>query len=43
MEQPQGEGNMISGERLPDPLKDDSFLYFVDNQEFVKAVREMQK
>ena len=35
--------NMISGEPLPDPLKDDSFRYFVDNQDFVKTVREMQK
>jgi hypothetical protein len=34
---------MISGETLPDPLKDDSFRHFVDKEEFVKAVREMQK
>jgi tetratricopeptide (TPR) repeat protein len=35
--------NMIEGETLPDPLKDDSFRYFVDKGEFVKALREMQK
>jgi tetratricopeptide (TPR) repeat protein len=35
--------NMIAGEMLPDPLKDDSFRNFVDKEEFVKAVREMQK
>jgi tetratricopeptide (TPR) repeat protein len=35
--------NVISGETLPDPLKDDSFRHFVDKEEFVKAVHEMQK
>jgi tetratricopeptide (TPR) repeat protein len=35
--------NMITGETLPDPLKDDSFRHFVDKEEFVKAVHEMQK
>jgi len=35
--------NMIAGETLPDPLKDDSFRKFVHKEEFVKAVREMQK
>jgi tetratricopeptide (TPR) repeat protein len=35
--------NMIAGETLPDPLKDDSFRKFVSQEEFVKAVREMQK
>jgi tetratricopeptide (TPR) repeat protein len=35
--------NMIAGETLPDPLKDDSFRHFVDKEEFVNAVREMQK
>jgi len=35
--------NMIAGETLPDPLKDDSFRHFVGNEEFVKAVHEMQK
>jgi hypothetical protein len=35
--------NMIAGEVFPDPLKDDSFRRFVDKEEFVKAVREMQK
>jgi len=34
--------NMIAGETLPDPLKDDSFRYFVGKAEFVKAVHEMQ-
>ncbi|MGA2376107.1 MAG: tetratricopeptide repeat protein [Candidatus Sulfotelmatobacter sp.] len=37
------EANMIAGETIPDPLKDDSFRHFVDKEEFVKAVREMQK
>jgi tetratricopeptide (TPR) repeat protein len=35
--------NMIAGETLPDPLKDDSFRKFVSQEEFVKTVREMQK
>jgi tetratricopeptide (TPR) repeat protein len=35
--------NMIDGETLPDPLKDDSFRHFVGKDEFVKAVHEMQK
>jgi tetratricopeptide (TPR) repeat protein len=35
--------NGIPGEAMPDPLKDDSFRYFVDKPEFVKAVQEMQK
>jgi tetratricopeptide (TPR) repeat protein len=35
--------NMIAGERLPDPVKDDSFRYFVVDDGFVKAVTEMQK
>lgn len=35
--------NGIPGEGLPDPMRDDSFRYFVDNQKFVDAVREMQK
>jgi hypothetical protein len=35
--------NMIPGETLPDPLKDDSFKHFVDNEEFVRAVGEMQR
>jgi tetratricopeptide (TPR) repeat protein len=35
--------NMIAGEDLPDPLKDDSFRFFVDNQTFVLALRDMQK
>jgi tetratricopeptide (TPR) repeat protein len=35
--------NMIAGETLPDPLKDDSFRHFFDKEEFVKAVHEMQK
>jgi predicted Zn-dependent protease len=36
-------GNMIAGEMLPDPLKDDSFRYFVSDGGFVKAVTDMQK
>ena len=35
--------NMISGETFPDPLKDDSFRYFADKPEFVKAIQQMQK
>ena len=35
--------NMIAGEALPDPLTDDSFRHFVAMEEFVRAVREMQK
>jgi len=35
--------NGIAGEGFPDPLKDDSFRKFVHKDEFVKAVREMQK
>jgi hypothetical protein len=35
--------NMIAGETLPDPMKDDSFRHFVGKDEFVKAVHEMQK
>jgi hypothetical protein len=35
--------NMIAGETLPDPLKDDSFQHFVAKDEFVNAVHEMQK
>jgi len=35
--------NSIPGEGIPDPLKDDSFRRFVGNEEFVKAVHEMQK
>jgi len=35
--------NIIAGERFPDPLKDDSFRKFVNDDKFVHAVREMQK
>jgi hypothetical protein len=35
--------NMIAGETLPDPLKDDSFRHFVGKETFVKAVHEMQE
>lgn len=35
--------NMITGEELPNPMKDDSFRHFVDKKEFVKAVRDMQR
>ena len=35
--------NAIAGEAMPDPLKDDSFRRFVSKEEFVQAVREMQK
>jgi hypothetical protein len=35
--------NMIAGETLPDPLKDDSFRKFVGKEEFVNAVHEMQR
>ena len=35
--------NIIAGETLPDPLKDDSFRFFVNDDGFVKAVADMQK
>lgn len=35
--------NVIVGEKLPDPMQDDSFRHFVGKEDFVKAVREMQK
>jgi hypothetical protein len=35
--------NTIAGEKLPDPLQDDSFRHFVDKQDFVNTVHEMQK
>jgi len=35
--------NAISGETLPDPLKDDSFRHFAGKKEFVSAVHDMQK
>jgi hypothetical protein len=35
--------NMIAGETMPDPIKDDSFRYFVGDDSFVKAVTDMQK
>ncbi|MGZ4730973.1 MAG: tetratricopeptide repeat protein [Terriglobales bacterium] len=35
--------NMIAGETMPDPIKDDSFRYFVGNDSFVKAVTDMEK
>jgi len=35
--------NVLDGETMPDPLKDDSFRYFVDKKEFVDAVHDMQK
>lgn len=34
--------NMIAGEMLPDPVKDDSFRHFVGKEEFVNAVHEMR-
>lgn len=34
--------NVIPGESLPDPLKDDSFRKFAGDEHFVKAVHEMQ-
>jgi len=35
--------NVIPGESLPDPLKDDSFRKFVKDKKFVAAVRELQR
>jgi tetratricopeptide (TPR) repeat protein len=35
--------NIIAGETMPDPIKDDSFRYFVGDNTFVKAVADMQK
>jgi len=35
--------NVIPGESLPDPIKDDSFRNFVKDKKFVDAVHEIQK
>ena len=35
--------NIVAGETLPDPLKDDSFRLLVNDDGFVKAVTDMQK
>lgn len=35
--------NMMAGETVPDPLKDDSFRFFVNDDGFVKAVTDIQK
>ncbi len=35
--------NVIPGESLPDPLKDDSFRKFVKDKNFIDAVHEMQR
>jgi len=35
--------NVIPGESLPDPLKDDSFRMFVKDKKFLDALREMQR
>jgi tetratricopeptide (TPR) repeat protein len=35
--------NMISGEKLPDPLQDDSFRSFINDKDFVRQVHEMQQ
>lgn len=35
--------NMIPGESMPDPLKDDSFRMFEKDKEFLDALREMEK
>jgi tetratricopeptide (TPR) repeat protein len=35
--------NIIAGETMPDPIKDDSFRYFVSDSTFVKAMTDMQK
>jgi len=35
--------NIIAGESFPDPLKDDSFRKFLNDQGFVEAVRGMQR
>jgi len=34
--------NMLTGERLPDPMTDSSFAQFRDSETFKKAVREMK-
>ena len=39
----KNKANSIPGEGIPDPMKDDSFRYFVANQTFIDAVRDMQK
>jgi tetratricopeptide (TPR) repeat protein len=35
--------NSIKGERMPDPLSDDSFRNFVSDPAFVKEVKAMQQ
>jgi hypothetical protein len=35
--------NIIAKETLPDPLKDDSFRFFVNDDGFVKAATDVQK
>jgi hypothetical protein len=35
--------NVVPGESLPDPLKDDSFRKFTADEHFKKAVHEMQR
>ena len=39
----KNKANMIAGESLPDPMKDDSFRKLVRDPEFVTSVNDMQK
>jgi len=34
--------NMLSGESIPDPAKDDSFQRFMKNERFLAALTEMK-
>lgn len=35
--------NMIPGEKMPDPVKDDSFERFMKNQKFLAALKELRQ
>lgn len=35
--------NMLPGETMPDPAKDDSFARFMNNQKFLAALKELKK
>jgi len=35
--------NMIPGEKMPDPAKDDSFERFMKNEEFLAALKELKQ
>ena len=35
--------NMLPGETIPDPAKDDSFQRFMRNERFLTALKELKK